>query len=328
MSLKRSTIIRNWPKYILQWGVLAAIIVFMTGLVPTQDAPDPEAYCPLGGLQALATYAANGTLPCSMSSLQVMMGIILAAGIILFSKLFCAFLCPLGTVQDLLVMLRKKMRIKAVNIRNGSVTDKILRIIKYGLVFWIFYMTVNASELFCKNFDPYYAIATGFQGEITLWMAIVSVCLLLLGSFIIDRFWCRYLCPLGAISNSLKFWLWIGVLFGLYFVSEEIGAGIPWTALLGAFCLVGYLLEILHARPKMQILHIMKNEEACNHCGACVNRCPYHIDVKSCINGKVDSVDCTSPSNTTFRGRMSAEAAEGRMYRRFSSITGVTLSAL
>ena len=293
MSLKRSTIIRNWPKYILQWGVLAAIIVFMTGLVPTQDAPDPEAYCPLGGLQALATYAANGTLPCSMSSLQVMMGIILAAGIILFSKLFCAFLCPLGTVQDLLVMLRKKMRIKAVNIRNGSVTDKILRIIKYGLVFWIFYMTVNASELFCKNFDPYYAIATGFQGEITLWMAIVSVCLLLLGSFIIDRFWCRYLCPLGAISNSLKFWLWIGVLFGLYFVSEELGAGIPWTALLGAFCLVGYLLEILHARPKMQILHIMKNEEACNHCGACVSRCPYHIDVKSCINGKVDSVDCT-----------------------------------
>lgn len=293
MGFKKSTIIRNWPKHILQWGVLTAIIVFMTGLIPSKEAADPEAYCPLGGLQALATYAANGTLPCSMSSLQVMMGIVLVAGIVLFSKLFCAYICPLGTVQDFLIWLRKKLRIKAINIRNGSVADKIFRIVKYGIVFWIFYMTVNASELFCKNFDPYYAIATGFKGEITLWMAIVSVCLLFLGSFVIDRFWCRYICPLGAISNSLKFWVWIGVLFGAYFVADVVGADIPWAVLLGAFCILGYMLEILHAKPKMQLLYVMKNEEACNHCGACVKKCPYHIDVKSCVNGKVNSVDCT-----------------------------------
>ena len=71
---KRSTILRNWPKYLLQWGVLAAIILFMTGLISSEKAVDPEAYCPMGGLQALATYLANNSLPCSMSSLQVMMG--------------------------------------------------------------------------------------------------------------------------------------------------------------------------------------------------------------------------------------------------------------
>ena len=51
----RSTIIRNWPKYLLQWGVLVALIVFITGLVPSETAVDPETYCPMGGLQALAT---------------------------------------------------------------------------------------------------------------------------------------------------------------------------------------------------------------------------------------------------------------------------------
>ena len=76
---KRSTIIRNWPKYLLQWGVLAALVVFITGVVPSETAVDPEAYCPMGGLQALATYLANNSLPCSMSSLQVMMGIALVA---------------------------------------------------------------------------------------------------------------------------------------------------------------------------------------------------------------------------------------------------------
>ena len=290
---KRSTIIKNWPKYLLQWGVLAALIIFITGLVPSETATDPEAYCPMGGLQALATYLANNSLPCSMSSLQVMMGIALVAAVVLFSKLFCAYICPLGTVQDLISKARNAMHVKSIKVRNGSVADKVLRIIKYALVFWIFYMTVNASELFCKNLDPYYAVATGFKGEITLWMSIVSISVVVLGSFLIDMFWCRYLCPLGAISNTLKFWLWIGVLFGAYYVADVLGADIPWAVLLGGFCIVGYLLEILHSKPKLQILHITKDDNACNNCGLCVKKCPYHIDVKSVHNGRLSHVDCT-----------------------------------
>ena len=290
---KRSTIIKNWPKYLLQWGVLAALIIFITGLVPSETAADPEAYCPMGGLQALATYLANNSLPCSMSSLQVMMGITLVAAVVLFSKLFCAYICPLGTVQDLISKARNAMHVKSIKVRNGSVADKVLRIIKYALVFWIFYMTVNASELFCKNLDPYYAVATGFKGEITLWMSIVSISVVVLGSFLIDMFWCRYLCPLGAISNTLKFWLWIGVLFGAYYVADVLGADIPWAVLLGGFCIVGYLLEILHSKPKLQILHITKDDNACNNCGLCVKKCPYHIDVKSVHNGRLSHVDCT-----------------------------------
>ena len=163
---KKSDLKSNWPRYVLQWGTLAAIIFFLSGLAqllfPKMEPADPEALCPLGGLEALATYGVRGSLPCSMSSLQVMMGIALAAAVILFSKLFCGYLCPVGTLQDLLLKLRNKLKIKAVSIRNGSVADKILRIFKYVLVFWIFYMTATASELFCKNLDPYYAIATGF----------------------------------------------------------------------------------------------------------------------------------------------------------------------
>ncbi|MBR5014436.1 MAG: 4Fe-4S binding protein [Bacteroidales bacterium] len=290
---KRSTILKNWPKYLLQWGVLGAIIIFLTGVIPSETAADPEAYCPMGGLQALATYLANNSLPCSMSSLQVMMGIALVAAVVLFSKLFCGYICPLGTVQDLIVKARNAMHVKSIKIRNGSAADKALRIVKYALVFWIFYMTVNASELFCKNLDPYYAVATGFKGEITLWMSIVSISLVVIGSFFIDMFWCRYLCPLGAISNTLKFWIWIGVLFGIYYVSGVLGADIPWAVLLGGFCIVGYLLEIFHSKPKFQILHVTKDDNLCNNCGLCVKKCPYHIDVKSVHDGKLSHVDCT-----------------------------------
>ena len=289
---KKSTILKNWPKYILQWGVLAALIVFITGLIPSETAVDPEKYCPMGGLQALATFLAKNSLPCSMSMVQIAMGLALVAAVVLFSKLFCAYICPVGTVQDIIAKLRNAMHIKSVKVRNGSFVDKVLRIVKYVLVFWIFYETVNASELFCKNLDPYYAIATGFKGEITLWMSIVSISIIVLGSFIVDMFWCRYLCPLGAISNSLKFWVWIGVLFGLYYVAGVVGANIPWAVLLGAFCVVGYLLEIFHAKPKFQLLHVTKDEGVCNNCGLCMKKCPYHIDIKSFQNGKVNHVDC------------------------------------
>ena len=290
---KRSSIISNWPKYVLQWGVLVALILFLTGRIPGETAADPEAYCPMGGLQAFATYLAQNSLPCSMSSLQVMMGLALVAAVVLFSKLFCGYLCPLGTVQDIIKRLRVKFRIKSIKIANGSAIDKILRIIKSAILFHIFYITVEESELFCKNLDPYYAVATGFQGEITLWMSIVSICVLVIGSLVVDMFWCRYLCPLGAISNSLKFWVWIGVLFGVYFAANVIGAGIPWAVLLGAFCIIGYLLEVFNAKPKYQILHVLKNESACNNCGLCQKMCPYHIDLRTFHNGKINHVDCT-----------------------------------
>ena len=71
---KKSTVKTNWPKFLLQWGVLALLIFFLSGLAslifPKMSAPDPEKYCPFGGLEALGTYLANDSLPCSMTSMQ------------------------------------------------------------------------------------------------------------------------------------------------------------------------------------------------------------------------------------------------------------------
>ncbi len=288
---KQSTIKRNWPKYLLQWGVLAALAAFL--LIPGKDPANPEAYCPMGGLQALTTFFVKGSLPCSMSMVQIVMGIVLAATVVLFSKLFCGYLCPLGTVQDLLMKLRNTIGWRGIVVKNGTVADKVLRVIKYVLLFWIFYSTATASELFCKNLDPYYAVATGFKGEITLWMSLISVAAVILCGFMVNMFWCKYLCPLGAISNSLKFWVWIVVLAAAYYLLGTIGVNVPWWALLAAFCVVGYLLEILCGKPRLQVLHIMKNDSKCTHCGLCTKACPYCIDVAGCRAGAVKAVDCT-----------------------------------
>ena len=293
---KPSSIKANWPRYVLQWGALAAIVFFITGLVkiviPNMEKADPEALCPMGGLEALTTFFVRGSLPCSMSSLQIILGIALAAAVVLFSKLFCGYLCPVGTVEDLLMKLRNAIGIKAINIKNGSVADKVLRIVKYALVFWIFYMTATASELFCKNLDPYYAVATGFKGEITLWMSITTITLVVLGGLLVDMFWCKYICPLGAVSNSLKFWAWMLGITAIWWILGKVGLNLPWWILLGTLCLGGYLLEILCGKPRLQAVHIVKNDALCTGCGLCNKQCPYHIDIAE-SKGKVECVDCT-----------------------------------
>jgi len=292
---KKSTIRSNWPKWTLQWAVLAAIVFFLSGLASKlcgTEASDPETYCPFGGIQAFVTFLVNESLPCSMSSVQILMGLALAAGVVLFSKLFCAFLCPLGSVEDLLMKARKATGIKAISIRNGGWPDKLLRLLKYVLLFWVLYMTVNASELFCKNLDPYYAVATGFKGEITLWMSIAGVSAVVLLGFLVDRFWCKYLCPLGAVSNSLKFWSWMLLLVAVYWIMNVLGLNIAWIALAATWCLVAWALEVFHSNPKLQLLHVQVDEAKCGHnCHSCQKSCPYGIAVYGQAP-YVSSVDC------------------------------------
>lgn len=329
MGRRKSTIRSNWSKYLLQWGVLAVLVFFFSGLYarlfPGAEAADPEKYCPFGGLQALGTYLSRGSLPCSMTSMQILMGLAVAAAVILFSKLFCAYLCPIGSIEDLLKKVRGAFGLKGLNPKNGSILDKGLRLIKYGLLFYIAYMTISSSELFCKNIDPYYAVATGFKGEITLWMSVVSVSLVLLAGVIVDRFWCRYICPLGAISNTLKFWVWILALSGVWWGLSLLGVKLSWIWFLGAFCLIGYILEIFSGEPKLQILGVVIDKSKCNHgCYSCKKNCPCNIEVPKYL-GKVTSVDCmlcgecvaACPNGALSIGTIPGKTPEKRNFTRF-----------
>ena len=281
--------LKNWQRYALEWGVLAALILFLTGILGTRH--DPEAYCPFGGVQALVNYISHRSLPCGMSTMQIFAGIALVVATVLFSKLFCAYLCPLGTVSDLLMKLRRHWNIKPLNIPSNGLPDKILRIIKYILLFLIIYNTIGTGELFCKRLDPYYAVATGFKGEISLYLSLGMLTVLLLFSFFSDNFWCRYICPLGALSNSLKYWLWMVTLLGVVYVASSVAGQVPAWIIVALFCIAGYLFEILSPKASMQVLNVQRDSDKCTDCKECEKKCPYHINVNS-FNGTVESVDC------------------------------------
>ena len=83
---------------------------------------------------------------------------------------------------------------------------------------------------------------------------LTSLTLLLLGGFVVKMFWCKYICPLGAVSNIFKFTLLfvIAALGGWALGTMDVENAWVWT--IGGACLAAYIVEIvrgvLQAVPK------------------------------------------------------------------------------
>jgi polyferredoxin/copper chaperone CopZ len=287
-SKKRSPF--NYYRITLQWGILVLLIyMLLRPLFDRSYVPDFEAYCPFGGMQSLASYISVHSLACSMTTVQIALGIALLLAVVLFSKLFCSYICPIGTFTEWMGTLGRKAKMHIA--LTGNI-DRILRIFKYVLLYITFYFTVTASELFCRKFDPFYAGFTGFSGDVVLWYAIPALLLTIAGSFFIRQFWCKYLCPLGAITNIAVYALPAAAITLLWVLLTSVaGLVIPWPWLLGAVCLVGYIFEATTLKFFVfPSLRITRHDELCTHCRICDKKCPMAIPISTVET--VDHIDC------------------------------------
>lgn len=281
---------RNIYRLALQWTIIA-LLAYMV-IRPYFDkayVADFEAYCPFGGLQALSSFLANNSLACSMTTTQIAMGLALLAGVFLFSKLFCSYICPIGTFTEWLSRQGKRFK---MNFVISGIADRLLRIVKYALLFITFYYSVSSSELFCKTFDPYYAIFSGFSSDVVMSYAVMALLLAIPGSFFVRQFWCKYICPLSAASNIFSFgFVFLGIT-GLYaLLTLVFGLSIGWIWLLGALSLAGAVLET--TRLKFGIFPVVKvtrNAETCTSCRICDKACPMAIRISDIP--KVQHIDC------------------------------------
>lgn len=286
MKRKKTT---NWPRIVIQWSVILAV-VYLALLAFFKDdfIADFEAYCPFGGIQAIGSYMLSQSLACTMTSTQIVMGILLIVGVFLFSKLFCAYICPIGTISEWLGTLGDKLKIR---ITIKGVLDKILRSLKYILLFITLFFTFKTNELFCKEYDPFYAIVSGYDMDVTALYASLAIAIVILGSIFIRLFWCKYLCPLGAISNIFKFTgFFVGVMV-IYIALLLLDVPVHYAWPLGIASAGGYIIELMGQKSRFfPIAKITRNEDTCTSCQLCTIKCPQAIDV---ANLKVvKHVDC------------------------------------
>ncbi|NEN76235.1 regulatory protein NosR [Pelistega sp. NLN82] len=123
---------------------------------------------------------------------------------------FCGWLCPFGSLQELLNQLARKIGIKQIKVPYTVQTR--LAALKYVIFMGLFGVSLYSLGLAEKlaEVEPFKtAIILKFVRE--WWFVLFAVTLLVLGLFI-ERFYCRYLCPLGAalaIPAKLRVFDWL-----------------------------------------------------------------------------------------------------------------------
>ncbi|CAG0935051.1 Putative electron transport protein YccM [Thermoflexales bacterium] len=188
----------------------AAYIISMSVVhnLSTVDGATPsiDALCPFGGIETLQRFLAGGGqfIPKThLSNLVLLLG--LTIGVVLAGGAFCGWVCPFGTLQDGLTGLRQKLQLKEV--RVAPKLDRVLRYGRYLVLALILIQTISTVKLWFADFDPYRTIfGLGWLFEFNLetnWPAYTIALLIIGGSFLIERAWCRYLCPLGGAISLL-----------------------------------------------------------------------------------------------------------------------------
>ncbi|MCR4795840.1 MAG: 4Fe-4S binding protein [Ruminococcus sp.] len=137
--------------------------------------------------------------------------IILISGVFLITlvwgRFFCGFICSFGAMQDLLNSIGKLIPFK---IKVPEKADKWLKLLKYAVLAFVAVGVWGFSVTDDTVWSPWavFGIYSSFSGwsslKYFLTLGGVLLLLIIIGSLFIERFFCRYLCPLGALFSLVS----------------------------------------------------------------------------------------------------------------------------
>ena len=199
---------------IVQWCFLAWVIgigvrfaLFVntveSGSVPLVSRPaGVEGFLPIGALTSLKYWFSTGIIhPVHPAALIIFLAILLMS--LLAKKSFCSWLCPVGTLSE--GAYKVGHRLFGNNFRIWRWLDITLRGIKYLLLaLFVKLILLDMPSQAAGGFldAPYWAVSDIKMLHFFTRMSVTTMVVLaiLTGlSLLYKNFWCRYLCPYGAL---------------------------------------------------------------------------------------------------------------------------------
>ncbi|HWP22122.1 MAG TPA: 4Fe-4S binding protein [Candidatus Cryosericum sp.] len=276
--------------------VLAATALHTLGYV----APSIHAICPYGGLESMLSVVAVGTfLKKIVIGTFVLFGTTVALALVL-RRSFCGQLCAFGGLQEFFGKLGAKLFQKRPVMPKKL--DKVLRYLKYVVLAVTVAMAWITGELWITPYDPFNALGhlADFNALITSYLVgFIVLIITLLGSLVYDRFFCKYLCPAGA-------------LYGL------IGQASPYAVRVDAKSCI-HCGKCSRACPMNLDVMNAKNGRVsspeCINCNECVNVCPVEGAIHTGFSKKahVHPLVATLLALALFFAPMGIAAATGNM---------------
>ncbi len=165
--------------------------------------PGVEGWLPIAALMNLKVALLTGTLPAVHPAGMFLLVAFLTISL-LMRKAFCGWLCPVGTISEYLWRLGKNVFGRNFTLPHGI--DVALRGLKYLLlslfIYAVAHMPVEGLIAFLQG--PYGLIADVKMLNFFRFMgttALIVMAILVIASVFIQNFWCRYLCPYGALMG-------------------------------------------------------------------------------------------------------------------------------
>jgi polyferredoxin len=205
--LKNKKFVKN-----LRWIILGAFLLFITfkaylhGAKGGGEAASIHALCPYGGLESLYNFMAEGTFIKKIFSGTFVLLVLTLIVSILFRRSFCGLICPFGALQEFFGIIG--MKVFRVRFTMAESIDKPLRYLKYIILLLTLIFAWSTAGLWVSPYDPWSTYAHISEGIGTILaespIGLILLILTVIGSILYDRFFCKYLCPMGAFYGILS----------------------------------------------------------------------------------------------------------------------------
>jgi len=238
--------------------------------------PGVEAFLPISGLISLRDWFVTGALnSIHPASMIILLAIVVTAFV--FKKGFCSWVCPVGFISEMVGNIGDRMA-KAIGIERRLKLPRFLdypmRSLKYillGFFVYAVFFAMSSAAIHAFVASPYNKVADikmlQFFTEIDsfgLWTIIVLFVL----SIVLRGFWCRYLCPYGALLGLTS-------LFGPGKIKRDADACIS----------CGKCAEVCPAFIKVDQMKQVRSDE-CSGCLDCVDVCPVRGALEPYLAGR------------------------------------------
>ncbi|KNZ69551.1 4Fe-4S ferredoxin [Thermincola ferriacetica] len=167
--------------------------------------PVVEAFLPFAAVVASKVMFVTGEIDSvHPAGLVIFIAILLTAWI--FRRGFCSWICPIGTLSEYLGKLGQK--VMGRNLMMPKWLDILLLVLKYVTLLVILklllFLPTTEAEIFMQT--PFYKISDIKMLEFYLNIGLVGILVIIILmslSFLFKTFWCRYLCPYGALLGII-----------------------------------------------------------------------------------------------------------------------------
>lgn len=204
---------------VIQFGIAGLLVLagiqyvlwishFRYGTPYVPRPPSVEAFLPISALVAMKAWFATGIFSgIHPAGLAILIAVLLTA--VVFHRGLCSWACPIGLLEEYLGKIG--IRVTGRKLEPPTYLDWPLRSIKYLLLaFFVKVILIDFSGAAALAFlqTPYNKVAA--VKMLDFWLAPGAWTLgimgfLVVGSLVVQNFWCRYLCPYGAMLSAVGF---------------------------------------------------------------------------------------------------------------------------